>query len=121
MIMETKHTFTPGPWIYAHTAIMADHAERRRVIADLRENGSRPHSRFKSRTVAEADDEDRTNGRLIAAAPTMLEALEAALPFLEKLAAHQPTTPSREKARLDALKARDAVRAALALATGATQ
>lgn len=46
-----------------------------------------------------------------------LEALNAALPFLEKLAAHQPTTPSREKARLDAAKARDAVRAAIATVT----
>jgi hypothetical protein len=78
---ETRpQAFTPGPWRFAHGVILTDNGDGlEKVVADIREHGSVPHTRYKNRTVTVPDVEDAANGRLIAAAPELLSALSALL------------------------------------------
>lgn len=89
--MSARHT--PGPWQAIGTCVGNAKGERRFVVGI-------------TRTAYASQDEMRANARLIAAAPELLEALEA----VDRMFS--------EPGKWNKISVRDCVRAAIAKATG---
>lgn len=91
---------TPGPWKAGHRTVSAPETDERLGLDVRLYGGSR--------------DDNKANARLIAAAPDMLDALEAILPWI-------PSTTAAEGGAArhsENVRAADMVRAAIAKAKG---
>ena len=71
--MQTKDTFTPGPWV-------VERSSEKSGWSGISVRA--PSGAYLANLVFQLTENERANARLIAAAPALLEALRAALPFI---------------------------------------
>lgn len=102
---------TPGPWKAVYNEKRGNHT----IETDHGDWREMPVAFTATHFVSGSEP---ANAQMMAAAPELLEALEEALPFVERVAATQPTQPHNALKRDRAIKARDKIRAAIAKATG---